>query len=177
VDQHLEPIRFPEHLQQAIDHDEYGLPRENIPAIMDSHGWDLKHIDNIESPRVSEFEKASAESAAWVEGAAWRDEYSLLDALEEFDPQLLASAAIAIDGSHGSLRNPLRFALTQPFPIRLTLIILALMRKYGSGGEGVRIASGLPPRPPAPGHWGGRTPGFEQPLPKTDEDLDVGPKR
>ena|SRR5688500_14915158 len=73
--------------------------------------------------------------------------------------------------------NPLALALLVPHPIRLTLIAFALRPYYGSVGEPVKFPSGLPPKPPAPGHWGGRTPGFEQPLPKPGEDLDVGPKR
>src|SRR5687767_11963279 len=92
VSENLEPIRFPKHLQQAIDHDEYGHPRQNIAAIMDSHGWDLKHFDNFE-PRISEFEKACGESIAWIEQASRRDEHYLLGAAKEFDRELLARAA------------------------------------------------------------------------------------
>ena len=177
VDENLEPIWFPEHLQKAVEYDEYGHSRENIPVIMDSYGWDLGDIEDVEPPKVSAFENACAESTAWVEQVPWRDEYSLLGALNEFEPELLASVAVSVDHGYRSSQNPLKFALAQPFPTRLTLIILALMRKYGSGGEAVNIASGLPPKPPAPGHWGGRAPGFEQPLPKPGEDLDIGPKR
>ena len=170
----LEPIRFPQNLQRAIDLDLYGHPHENIAWIMDSQDWDLKGLDNAETPSVSDFEKACAESAVWVRQASARDEHDLLVAIGLCDPELIAVAATTVDKGYRQGHNPLKFALTVPVPIELTLLILALFRRYGSGGEAVNIVSGLPPKPPSPGRWGGRTPGFEQPLPINDKNLDVG---
>ena len=172
------PITFPDHLQRVLDMEEiHGVERENIPVYMDPHGWDLSDLDNIDLPRVSDFDKACGESVAWVMASQNRSEYELIKAMDRFPFELRIAAPSAILQGYAANENPLLFAMRQPFPIRLTLLILAFIGLHGSGGEPVQITSGLPPKPPAPGHWGGRTPGFEQPIPRSPEDLDVGPKR
>lgn len=174
----LPEFTFPDQLQRVLDMEEiHGVDKENIPVYMNPHGWDLSDLDNFETPRVSDFDKACGESVTWVAANWKRGELPLIRAMDRYPFDLRLAAPGAILQEYVANENPLLFALRQPFPIRLTLLILAFIGHHGSGGEAVQIASGLPPKPPAPGHWGGRTPGFEQPIPRSPEDLDVSPKR
>ncbi len=178
IPERLPTITFPDQLQRVLDMDEiHGVDRENIPVYMDPHGWDLEDLDNFETPRVSEFDKACGESVAWVTANQNRGDYDLIKAMDQFPFELRISAPAVVRDEYAANENPLLFAMRQPFPIRLTLLVLAFIGLHGSGGEPVQITSGLPPKPPAPGHWGGRTPGFEQRIPRSPEDLDIGPKR
>lgn len=163
-------MRFPETLQQAMDLEEKeGVAKEFIPATLDMFS---------ELGRGGSFEAACAEAESWVYEHSRSDEYDLIHEIScRYGADEIAEAPITICRTDYPRRNPLMLAMELPFPIRLTIMILALFRQYGSGGEAVNIVSSLPPKPPAPGHWGGRTPGFEQHIPHTDEDVDVGPKR
>lgn len=178
IDQSYDVSITPAHLRSVFAMDELaGVSRDNIPVYLDPHGWDLADPENFETPRVSNFDRACGEAEAWVVMMSSRSEYDLLNEVDSFDRDLRLAASEAISEIAPTHENPLRFALRQPYPIRLTLLILAILRRFGSGGEAVNIASGLPPKPPSPGHWGGRTPGFEQPIPLPNENLDIGPRR
>jgi hypothetical protein len=170
VREDLGPIRFSETVQRIIDLEEKeGVAKEFIPATLDLFS---------DFGRGGSFESACAEAEAWVNEHSKADEYDLLRKISAcYRPEEIAEAPITISRLDYQRRNPLQLALELPFPVRLTFMILALFRQYGSGGEPVNISSDLPPVPPSPGRWGGRSPGFEQPLPKPDEDLDIGPKR
>lgn len=172
-------ISFPENLLRVFDLEELaGARKENISVLMDPLAWDLDNLDNVDIPRVSNFDKACSEATEWLSRFTANSEYDLRKHLvQRYSVDLIVEAATSLEQNGNVRGNPLLLALKLPYPIRLTLVLLALHRWYGTGGESVDVSSDLPPKPPAPGHWGGRTPGFEQPIPRSPEDLDVGPKR
>ena len=177
VRQRLAPIIFPDNLQRVFDLEELaGAPKENIPVLMDPLSWNLNDLGSVEAPRVTNFDKACSESNEWLQRYVSESELRA-HLLAMYPIEQITEASAAIEQNAHCRGNPLVFALKLPFPLRLTILMLAIHRWYDSGGENVDVSSDLPPKPPAPGHWGGRTPGFEQPIPRPREDLDIGPKR
>ncbi len=177
VRQRLTPIIFPDNLQRVFDLEELaGAPKENIPVLMDPMGWKLNDLESVEPPRVTNFDKACSESSDWLQRYVSESDLRA-HLMARYPIEQIIEASTVIEQNAHCRGNPLVFALKLPFPLRLTILMLAIHRWYDSGGEYVDVSSDLPPKPPAPGHWGGRTPGFEQPIPRSPEDLDIGPKR
>lgn len=174
VRQQLAAILFPDNLQRVFDLEEVaGASRENIPVLMDPMEWSLSDLETVDTPRVTNFDKACSEANDWVQ--RFVSEADLRKHLmARYSVEEIIEASASIERNAHCRGNPLVFALKLPFPLRLTIVMLAIHRWYDSGGENVDVSSELPPKPPAPGHWGGRTPGYEEPLPPRRKDFDVG---
>jgi hypothetical protein len=170
----LTPIIFPDNLQRVLDLEELaGAPKDNIPVLMDPKNWDLNDLEIVGVPRVTNFDKACSEAHEWVQRFLPESDLRA-HLLARYSVDQIIEASTTIERIARAPRNPLAFALILPFPLRLTIVMLAIHRWYDSGGENVDVSSELPPKPPSPGHWGGRTPGYEEPLPPRRKDIDVG---
>jgi hypothetical protein len=170
-------ITFPENLQRVFDLEELaGAEKESIPVLLDPLAWDLQNLEKVETPNVSSLSKACSEASDWVRRFTVYPEYDLRHHLiERYSVEQIIEASTAIEQNANVLGNPLLLAFQLPFPIRLTIVMHAIHRWYDGGGENVDVSSDLPPKPPAPGHWGGRTPGYEEPLPPSRrKDFDIG---
>lgn len=174
----IEPIAFPPNLQEVIDLEERtGRSMADIRmmtgAIELDSGFLGKLAQRLFGKRPSTFEEARIEATAWVDQFDRRSVDGIAeDMMSRYSLAQIVAAEEGLPTINFGRRRPLDIAtLASSSPIRLTLYVLAIRRHYGSGGEAVNIASGLPPKPPAPGHWGGRTPGYEQPIPN---DVDSG---
>lgn len=167
-------ISFPEQVLRVIDLEELaGVPKENIRVFMEPHGWDLANLDAVATPGLSDFDLACGEAQFWLDRFYLWNEADLLEYLtRRYEAETFTTALDEIMRNAYVRGNPLTLALSLPYPIRMTLVLLALLRHYDSGGESVNISSDLPPCPPSPGHWGGRDPGYEEPLPDRESIFD-----
>jgi hypothetical protein len=180
-------VAFPEDLHRIILLEELSgiTGRDLLATDRDS----TKNESFFERARIAllRLEKPSTYQRASEESVSWVDKYEHLpiepileDLVTRYTLAEIQSAERSVEVYAGVDRNPLDIArIITSVPIRLSLYIFAIWRHYGAGGEPVDIASGLPPKPPAPGHWGGRTPGYEQPLPPElfGKDLEAGEPR
>jgi hypothetical protein len=170
----LTPIIFPDNLQRVFDLEELaGVPKENIPVLMDPKSWDLNDLETVDAPRITNFDKACSEANDWYQRFVPEPDLRA-HLVARYPVDEIIEASKSIEANAHCRGNPLVFALKLPFPLRLTIVMLAIHRWYDSGGENVDVSSDLPPKPPSPGHWGGRTPGYEEPLPPRTKDLDIG---